>query len=117
MKKILAVLLTALMLLTLVSCSGKEDEQYEIVASYSMGESEDDFVVYVQDLGGVYEELYDEKGLYIKMKKDAKIYDSEGNEITKDDLKLGDTLVLNYTGKLIKNNPKTIKVNKITKLY
>ena len=114
MKKILAILMSVSMLLLLASCGGK-DETYEIIASYSVNSTEDDFMVYVQDLGGVYKELYDENGIHVKLDKEAKILDSEGNEISQSDLHIGDTLKISYSGKLVKKNPKTIKVYEITK--
>lgn len=114
MKKILAILMSVSMLLMLSSC-GNKDETYEIIASYSVNSTEEDFIVYVQDLGGVYKVLYDENGLHLKLDKDAKIVDAEGNEITQGDLRVGDTLKVSYSGKLIKKNPKTIKVYEITK--
>ena len=43
-----------------------------------------------------------------------KIYDANGNELTREDLTVGATLEISYDGKLAKNNPKTIKAYKVT---
>lgn len=113
LKKILAVLTALTMLFMLVSCTGKDEPLPEIIASFVHCEN-DDFVIYVQNLGGVYDELFEESGLHVKLVKDAKIYDAEGNEIKKEDIRNGQTLKVAYSGKLVKKNPKTIKVYEIT---
>lgn len=124
MRRIVSVCLIVLMgLLTLTSCgnSQKEEDACTIVANYSIRNFDDDatdkeFIVEVQNLGGVYKELYDENGLYIKFKNGEKIVDAEGNDVQRSDLKAGTTLQISYDGKLTKNNPKTIKAYKITVL-
>lgn len=42
-----------------------------------------------------------------------KIYNSEGKEISRDELNYGDTLKIHYNGKLSSKNPKTIKATKV----
>lgn len=118
MKKALAVFLSVLMLMTLVSCGGNSgnEEDAAIIAFYSIKSYEGEFIVEVQDLGGVYDELYDEDGLYIKFSGGEEIYDNEGNKITRDDLNYGDTLEIHYNGKLHRKNPKTLLVSKIVKV-
>lgn len=124
MKKVISVCLIVLMgLLTLTSCgnSQKEEDACTIVANYSVHNFDDDaadkeFIVEIQNLGGVYKELYDEDGLYIKFKNGEKIVDTEGNPVDRDDLTIGTTLQISYDGKLAKNNPKTIKAYKVTVL-
>lgn len=119
MKKFLAFLTAALMLFALCSCGGGGDKQEnaEIMAFYSVNATDKDFIVEVQKLGGVYDELYDAKGLYIKFKGDEEIYDKDGNKITRDKLNIGDTLKITYDGTLAKKNPKTIKAVKVQKVY
>lgn len=112
MKKILAAFMALAMLFMLSSCKSKDEPLPEIIASFSRYENEE-FVVFVQDLGGVYDELYDEDGLYVKLAKDAKIYDADGNEIKAEDLRNGQTIAVTYSGKLVKKHPKTIKVYEI----
>ena len=114
MKRVLAAFMALSMLFMLASCGKDSDEPLpEIVASLTEF-TEDECILYVQNLGGVYSELYDEEGLYVKFAKDAKIYDSEGNEITREDLRFGQTVKVKYSGKLIKKHPKTIKVYEFT---
>lgn len=65
MKKIVSILLIALMgLLLLTSCGATADKEKNastIIANYSIKNADDDknFIVEVQDLGGVYKDLYD----------------------------------------------------------
>ena len=121
MKKIISLTLVVLMgLFMLTSCGTTADDVENastIIANYSIKNAEDDknFIVEVQDLGGVYKELYDKDGLYIKFVggKD-KIYDADGKELTRDDLVTGATLEISYDGKLAKKSPKTIKAYKVT---
>ncbi len=121
MKKIVSVMLIALTGLFLLCSCGASTADVEnastIIANYSIKNSDDDksFIVEVQDLGGVYEKLYDKDGLYIKFVggKD-KIYDADGKELSRDDLTVGATLEISYDGKLAKDSPKTIKAYKVT---
>ena len=116
MKKVFAVLLAVSMLLLLCSCGGKEEPVNEIFATYSVKATEEDLIVEVQNLGGVYDSLYDPNGIHIEFKgKEDKIFDKDGNPITRKDLSLGDTLKISYIGNPIKDNPKTLKVVKIEK--
>ena len=116
MKKVISVILIAVMgLLVLASCGNGSDSTSEtastIIANYSIKNSDDskDFIVEVQDLGGVYSKLYD------KFKGGSdKIYDSDGKEISRDALKIGATLEISYDGKIAKKSPKTIKAYKVT---
>lgn len=118
MKKTAALILALLMLFTCASCTGNPDEaEAAIIAFYSIKSAEGEFIVEVQDLGGVYDELYDEDGIYITFKgSDEKIYDKEGNELTREDLNYGDTLEIHYSGELSRKNPKTIKAYKVVKV-
>lgn len=119
MKKLLAAVIAFVMIFSLSSCSQKGNNNKElnqIVASYSIKSDENNFIVEVQKLGGVYDELYDEDGLYIKLAKDAKIFDADEKEITVDDLFVGNTLVISYDGTLSKKNPKTIKAYEIKRI-
>ncbi len=117
MKKITALLLAVLMLLALTACgdSGYEDTA-TIMAFYSVKSADGEFIVEVQNLGGVYEELYDTDGIYIKFKGADEIYDSDGNKLSREDLIIGDTLEIHYNGELAKENPKTIKAAKVVKV-
>lgn len=124
MKRIVSVCLVVLIgLLTLTSCgdSNGEENACTVVANYSIKNFNDDatdkeFIVEVQDLGGVYKDLYDEGGLYIKFKNGEKIVDADGNPVERDELKIGTTLQISYDGKIAKDNPKTIKAYKVTVL-
>lgn len=118
MKKIAALVLAVLMLFACVACgSDKNEEVATIQATYSLKSLEGEFVIEVQDLGGVYSELYDKNGIYIKFKDGEKIYDKEGKEISREDLIVGDTLEIHYNGKLSKKNPKTITAYKVVKMF
>ena len=114
MKKFISVLIAAAMLFMLCSCGQKETVAF--VGFYSVDATEDDFIVVVQDLGGIYDELYDEKGVHLKLGKNTVICDAEGNEISQSDLEIGATLRITYDGTLAKKNPKTIKAIKIEKI-
>ncbi len=117
MKKITAFLLAILMLFTCAACDTSDEEnKAAIIAFYSVKSAGGEFIVEVQDLGGVYTELYDQEGIYIKFKGSEKIFDSEGNEISRDDLIIGDTLEIHYDGTLSSKNPKTIKAYKVVKV-
>lgn len=122
MKKAISFMLVlAIGIFTLTSCADNEEKDIEnastIVANYSIKNFEetetDDFIVEVQNLGGVYEELYDKNGLYITFKGDEKIVDKDGNPVSRDELKIGATLQISYSGELTKKNPKTIRAYKI----
>ncbi len=121
MKKIISLTLVVLMgLFMLTSCGTTSDDVEKastIIANYSIKNADDNknFIVEVQDLGGVYKELYDKDGLYVKFVggKD-KIYDADGKELTREDLTTGATLEISYDGKLAKKSPKTIKAYKVT---
>lgn len=120
MKRFVSLTLVVLISLFMLSSCGMtandEANASTIIANYSIKNGDDkNFIVEVQDLGGVYKELYDKDGLYIKFigGKD-KIYDVNGNELTREDLTIGATLEISYDGKLAKNNPKTIKAYKVT---
>ena len=118
MKKALALFFAVLMLFSLASCGGNTaaDTDAAIMAFYSVKSAEGEFIVEVQDLGGVYTELYDKNGLYIKFAGKEEIYDAEGNELTREDLNYGDTLEIHYNGELYRKNPKTIKATKIIRI-
>ncbi|HAX82939.1 MAG TPA: hypothetical protein DCY15_00050 [Ruminococcaceae bacterium] len=121
MKRVISLTLIALMgLFMLTSCGTTANDEANastIIANYSIKNSEDDksFIVEVQQLGGVYDDLYDKDGLYVRFVggKD-KIYDADGKELTRADLAIGATLEISYDGKLAKNSPKTIKAYKVT---
>lgn len=121
MKKVVSVLLAAMMMFMCVACSGSDDvsvdEANAIIASYSIKSENGEFIVEVQNLGGVYDELYDENGIYIKFDGGSdKIYDTDGNELSRKDLNYGDSLQIYYNGKLAKKSPKTIKAYKVVKI-
>lgn len=119
MRKALALIFSAVMLFMLASCTGNPsaDADAAIVAFYSVKSAEGEFIVEVQDLGGVYSELYDKDGIYIMFAGSGEeIYDNEGNKLTRDDLNYGDTLEIHYNGELHRKNPKTIKATKIVKI-
>ncbi|MBR6531729.1 MAG: hypothetical protein IKT61_04445 [Clostridia bacterium] len=118
MKKAFALFLSVLMLFTLASCGGNtaDDDAAAIIAFYSIKSVEGEFIVEVQDLGGVYNELYDKDGIYIKFTGAEAIYDKDGNKLDRDDLNYGDTLEVHYNGELYRKNPKTIKASKIVKV-
>lgn len=119
MKKVISVCLVLLLgVLTFTSCGSTKDEENatSIVASYSIKNyynENEDFIVEVQKLGGVYEKLYDTDGIYIKFVNGEKIVDVDGNPVAREDLPTGATLQIFYDGTLAKNNPKTIKAYKI----
>ena len=121
MKKIVSIALVVFMGLFLFSSCGSNSDGEEnantIIANYSINNTDDskDFIVEVQDLGGVYSDLYDKNGLYIKFKGGSdKIFDAYGNELSREDLTIGATLEISYDGKIVKDNPKTIKAYKVT---
>ncbi|MBQ3129008.1 MAG: hypothetical protein IJC13_08250 [Clostridia bacterium] len=119
MKKAFALFLSVLMLFSLAACGNNlsKDEDAAIVAFYSVKSAEGEFIVEVQNLGGVYSELYDENGIYIKFAGSGEeIYDKEGNKLSREDLNYGDTLEIHYNGELYRKNPKTIKATKIVKI-
>lgn len=118
MKRIIAFVSAFILLLCLASCGGQKDdgETHQFIASYSVKSADGDFIVEVQNLGGVYEELYDEDGLYIKKANGFKMTDKDGNEITEEDLHYGSTLMITYDGTLSKNNPKTVKAFEIQEI-
>ena len=118
MKKTAALILAVLMLFACVACGSEDsDEVATVQATYSLKSLEGEFIVEVQDLGGVYSELYDENGIYVKFKGEEKIYDKDGNEIQREDLIVGDMLEIHYDGKLSKKNPKTITASKVVKIF
>lgn len=116
MKKVTALLLAVMMIFSCAACSGDPEELSVIQATYSIKSAEGEFIVEVQDLGGIYSELYDPEGIYITFKDGEKIYDLDGNEISRDDLIIGDTLEIHYNGKLKDKSPKTIEAYKIVKI-
>ena len=117
MKRIIAFLIAFTIIFGLCSCTDEKEANAEIIAAYSVNSTEDDFIVVVQDLGGVYSELYDSEGIHIKFKGGKEnIVDEEGNALTADDLEPGDMLRVSYNGTLAKKNPKTIKAVKVTKI-
>lgn len=118
MKKFLSAVVALIVLLSFASCTkndGRDEngEYHEIIAAYSIKSDEENFIVEVQNLGGVYTELYDDEGLFINLAKNAKILDKDGNEIKREDLSIGATLKISYDGELAKKNPKTIKAYEI----
>lgn len=117
MKKIVVFLLAVMMVFVCVACGDSSDNGEEaatILAFYSVKSAEGEFIVEVQNLGGVYSEMYDENGIYIKFKgSEEKIFDSQGNPISREDINYGDTLEIHYSGKLSSKNPKTIKAYKV----
>lgn len=117
MKRIIALTASLLMVLALCSCGKTETpEDYSaIFASYSVKSENGKFIVEVQDLGGVYDELYDSDGIVIKFYDKEKLTDRAGNTITPGDINYGDTLEIRYSGKLKKNHPKTIKAYEVIK--
>ena len=118
MKKTAALVLAVLMIFICAACgSDKTEEVATIQATYSIKSLEGEFIVEVQDLGGVYSEVYDKNGIYIKFKDGEKIYDKDGKEISREDLFVGDTLEIHYNGKLSKKNPKTITAYKVVKVF
>lgn len=116
MKRIFALISAVIMLFMCASCGSTPDEDAAIMAFYSVKSYEGDFIVEVQDLGGVYDDLYDKDGIYITFADGEAIFDKEGNKITQEDLSYGDTLEIHYNGKLYRKNPKTIKAFKIVKV-
>lgn len=120
MKKILAILMVGILIFGCAACGKEVTEPADyssIIATFSVNSTEKDFIVEVQDLGGVYEELYDKGGLHIKFYgKDMQIEDNAGHELEYKDLSIGDTLEVHYDGKLYKKNPKTLKVYKIVRI-
>ena len=83
MKKLFAVFCIIVMVFSLSACGSKKAENEElnqIFASYSEKLGSKSCVVMVQKLGGVYDELYDEDGLKVKLDSKAKILDADGKE-------------------------------------
>ena len=115
MKKLTAFLLAVMMIFVCAACGDTTNgEDAAIHAFYSIKSAQGEFIVEVQDLGGVYSELYDKEGIYIKFKgSEEKVYDSQGNIISRDSLNYGDTLEIHYNGKLSSKKPKTITATKI----
>ena len=128
MKRISALLTALLLIICCCSCgvSGNDkidvskdqtDEVASIMASYSVNSTKDDFIVMVQDLGGVYKELYDANGIHIKFKGGFdQIFDKNGNRLRRENLNFGDTLEIQYSGKLSKTDPKTIMAYKVIRI-
>ncbi|MBQ7549851.1 MAG: hypothetical protein IJT03_09130 [Clostridia bacterium] len=127
-KRISALIIACLLTFGCCSCSfsgsdkidvskKQTDDVSSIMASYSVNSTKDDFIVMVQDLGGVYKELYDEKGIHIKFKGGFdQIFDKNGNRLSRENLNYGDTLEIQYSGKLTKNDPKTITAYKVIRI-
>lgn len=116
MKRLIAAFCVIVMVFSLSACNSKKaaNEEYDqIIASYSKKIDDKVCLVRVQNLGGVYDELYDKDGLKVKLYSKAKILDAEGKEISIDDLFVGNTLIISYDGTLSKKNPKTIKAYEI----
>ncbi len=116
MKKVTALLLAVMMIFFCAACSDEPEELSVIQATYSIKSVEGEFIVEIQDLGGIYSELYDPNGIYITFKDSEKIYDLNGNEISRDDLSIGDMLEIHYNGKLKDKKPKTIEAYKVVKI-
>lgn len=118
MKRFLAAVTACLMLFMCSACGSQSDKEVcSIVANYSVKSENGEFVVEVQNLGGVYDELYDTNGIYIIFKGGSdEIYDKNSNKISRDDLSYGDSLEIQYDGTLNKENPKTIKAYKVIKM-
>lgn len=116
MKKIIAAVVSVIIVLGLTACGEKETpEKYAaVVGAYSINSTDKKFILEVQDLGGIYSEVYDKNGVIIEFYggKDN-IYDKDGKRISRSDLTIGSTLEVQYDGTLAKNNPKTIKAYKI----
>lgn len=116
MKKVSAFIFAVLMLFTCASCASEPtQEDAVIIAFYSVKSAQGEFIVEVQDLGGVYSELYDKDGIYIRFADEEVVFDKEGNKLKREDLAYGDTLEIHYNGKLQRKNPKTIKAFKVIK--
>ncbi|MBP9988196.1 MAG: hypothetical protein KBT46_01730 [Ruminococcus sp.] len=120
MKKIISAVMVLIILVGCSACGNKNKnpEKYSsIIATYSVNSDEKKFIVEVQNLGGVYDQLYDKNGLIIDFYgSDDEVYDKDGNKISRKDLTPGDTLRVQYDGKLSKKNPKTIKAYKVSKV-
>lgn len=115
MKKATAVFVIFALIFSLAACSDSSEKgQASIMASYSIKSTADDFIVEVQNLGGVYDELYDTEGIYIVFSGEDEIYDADGKKISRSELNIGSTLQIDYSGKLEKKKPKTIQAYKIT---
>lgn len=119
MKKLFSAVLAVSMLFLCVGCSSSKDnvKTNSIVASYSIKSVDGEFIVEVQDLGGVYTDLYDKNGIKIEFKgKSDEIYDKNGNKLERKDLTYGDSLEIQYSGQLPSKSPKTIKAIKVVKM-
>lgn len=120
MKKIVAILMSVVLFFGCVACSSQKskipDETFEVMGSFSRVE-DGKFIVMFQNLGGIYEELYDKNGTVLKfINGDDEIYDTDGKKIQASELLCGNTLKISYDGKVYDGKNKTMKVYSVTKI-
>lgn len=125
MKRFLALFMSLLFAVSLCSCSassgsGKSDnpeatatdgETHTIFGNYSINSTDDSFYVKIPE--GSINDCKDTEILVKFYKNDENIYDAKGNSITKDDIKVGDLMMIYFEGKLSDDDPATITVYKI----
>ena len=115
MKKYLALALALLTLLT-VGCTPTEDNIIPDTAVFTLKST----VKSLDDPSRIEVEITESDyafGIYwVLINDNTKIYDAEGNEISIDDIKVGDNLQITYGGQVMMSYPPQIVAKKIKKI-
>lgn len=130
MKRIISILIACVMLVSLAACSGSPTytpEQVEqmvdagemgtIQAFYSVKNSPDgkgDFYVQFNSALESVFDFYSEDGTLVKFDGKAVVYDSEGNQVPRSEIKYGQALIIAFNGEAEDTDPPTIKAYKVT---
>ncbi len=130
MKRVFSVILALAMLVSLAACSTAPSytpEQVEemvetgemgtIQAFYSVRNAEDgkgDFYVQFNSaLENVFD-FYSEDGTLVEFDGKVVVYDKDGNEVPRSEIKYGQGLIIAFNGEAEDTDPPTIKAYKVT---
>lgn len=130
MKKVICLVLAAVMLFSLASCSQKPsytpeqvDRKVEageigtIQAFYSVRNAEDgtgDFYVQFNSALETVFDFYSADGTLVKFYGDEVVYDKAGNIVPRSEIAYGQGLIIAFNGEAEDTDPPTIKAYKIT---